>query len=354
MVHEVAGIPFAKKKHEKMRSANPFLGIESDFASRSGFVEMRVKKKRRENLLSDLELVLERGELTGAQAARFRGKLYFTSLTAFGGVGRAPLQALAKRQYGDGRDNVLDEDLRRAVVAMRALLEKLPPRLIPLVDSDRSECIYIWSDAMWEPVRGDDGEALQVFDEVSGESFYIAKATLAFSVYRAWTGTWAHSYKDVGIDILRQLTPGKKTYIGQLEGLAAAAVLHTLPEEWLAGRDGFMWIDNMGAKYSLQKGSARKEDSARIVDSFSKRVASLGFRPWIEYVPSAQNVADLPSRDKWLEYYSVIGADEHGLLPSGERASEWIEMIVPDVSGWSAISSPSSGGRSPRKRRRGK
>jgi hypothetical protein len=103
----------------------------------------------------------------------------------------------------------------------------------------------------------------------------------------------------VGIDILRQLTPGKKTYIGQLEALAAAAVMYTLPEDWLAGRDGYMWIDNMGAKYSLQKGSARKEDSARIVDSFSKRVASLGFRPWIEYVPSAQNVADLPSRDKW-------------------------------------------------------
>ena len=354
MVHEVVGIPFAAKKHEKMRAANPFLGIVSDFEHKPGFVQMRVKKSRREKLLKDLEDVLKSGELTGAQAATFRGKLYFTSLTAFGGVGRAPLQALARRQYSDGDEKRLDDDLRRAVVAMRALLERLPPRLIPLLDSERSECIYIWSDAMWEPARGDDGEALQVFDEVSGESFYIAKATLAFAVYRAWTGTWAHSYKDVGIDILRQLTPGKKTYIGQLEALAAAAVMHTLPEDWLAGRDGYMWIDNMGAKYSLQKGSARKEDSARIVDSFSKRVASLGFRPWIEYVPSAQNVADLPSRDKWSEYYSVIGADEHGFLPSGERASEWIEMNVPDVSGWSTISSPSGSGRSPRKRRRGK
>ena len=354
MVHEVVGIPFAAKKHEKMRAANPFLGIVSDFECKPGFVQMRVKKSRREKLLKDLEDVLKSGELTGAQAATFRGKLYFTSLTAFGGVGRAPLQALARRQYSDGDEKRLDDDLRRAVVAMRALLERLPPRLIPLLDSERSECIYIWSDAMWEPARGDDGEALQVFDEVSGESFYIAKATLAFAVYRAWTGTWAHSYKDVGIDILRQLTPGKKTYIGQLEALAAAAVMHTLPEDWLAGRDGYMWIDNMGAKYSLQKGSARKEDSARIVDSFSKRVASLGFRPWIEYVPSAQNVADLPSRDKWSEYYSVIGADEHGFLPSGERASEWIEMNVPDVSGWSTISSPSGSGRSPRKRRRGK
>ena len=354
MVHEVVGIPFAAKKHEKMRAANPFVGIVSDFERKPGFVQMRVKKSRREKLLKDLEDVLKSGELTGAQAATFRGKLYFTSLTAFGGVGRAPLQALARRQYSDGDEKRLDDDLRRAVVAMRALLERLPPRLIPLLDSERSECIYIWSDAMWEPARGDDGEALQVFDEVSGESFYIAKATLAFAVYRAWTGTWAHSYKDVGIDILRQLTPGKKTYIGQLEALAAAAVMHTLPEDWLAGRDGYMWIDNMGAKYSLQKGSARKEDSARIVDSFSKRVASLGFRPWIEYVPSAQNVADLPSRDKWSEYYSVIGADEHGFLPSGERASEWIEMNVPDVSGWSTISSPSGSGRSPRKRRRGK
>jgi hypothetical protein len=354
MVHEVSGIPFAEKKHERMRGANPFLGIVSDFACRPGFVEMRVKKGRKEQLLKTLDLVLERKELTGAQAASLRGKLYFTSLTAFGGVGRAPLQALAKRQYSGGSDKRLDDDLERAVVAMRDLLDRLPPRLIPLVDSERDECIYIWSDAMWEPLTGDDGEALQIFDEVSGESFYIAKATLAFTVYRAWTGTWAHSYRDVGIDILRQLTPGKKTYIGQLEALAAAAVVHTLPPEWLAGRDGFMWIDNMGAKYSLQKGSARKEDSARIVDSFSKRVASLGFRPWFEYVPSAQNVADLPSRDKWFEYYSVIGADEHGLLPSGKRASEWIEMNVPDVSGWSSISSSASVGRSPRKRRRGK
>ena len=100
--------------------------------------------------------------------------------------------------------------------------------------------------------------------------------------------------------------------------------------------------------------NTQKEDSARIVDSFAKRVASLGFRPWFEYVPSAQNVADLPSRDKWSEYYSVIGADERGMLPSGELASEWIEMVVPDVSGWSSISISSGGGRSSRKRRRGK
>jgi len=97
--------------------------------------------------------------------------------------------------------------------------------------------------------------------------------------------------RDVGIDIIRQLVPGKKTYIGQLQALAAAAVVHSLPEEWLRGRDGYMWIDNMGAKYNLQKGSARKEDSARIVDSFAKRVA---ISPPSHYISSVITVMNAP------------------------------------------------------------
>ena len=193
----------------------------------------------------------------------------------------------------------VDGGMRDAVNSMMALLKRLPPRAIPLVDAGNDSCIYIWSDAMWEPITNSDGEAVQVFDEVTGSSFYIAEATLAFAVYRPWANKWTHSYFNVEIDTIRQMVPGKQTYIGQLEALAAAAVVHTLPAEWLRGRDGYMWIDNMGAKYSLQKGSARKEDSARIVDSFAKRVASLGFRPWLEYVPSKQNLADLPSRGKW-------------------------------------------------------
>ena len=149
------------------------------------------------------------------------------------------------------------------------------------------------------------------------------------------------------------MVPGKKTYIWQLEALAAAAVVYSLPPEWLQGRDGYMWVDNMGAKYQLQKGTARKEDSARIVDSFAKRVAGLGFRPWFEYVPSKQNVADLPSRGKWAEYFSAIGANAAGKLASGEDASEWMDMVVPDFSGWSVVSGASSPTRA-RKRRRGR
>ena len=352
-VHEVVGMPLAEKKHERMRASNPFLGIVSDFARSPGSVVLRVKEQRRKRLLEIIKGVLERGELTGAQAASIRGKLYFTSLSAFGGVGRAPLQALAARQYSASDDIAIGDRLRDALESMCALLRRLPPRVVPLVDKGREQCVYIWSDAMWEPLTDAQGDAVQVFDEVSGESFYIAKATLAFVVYRPWCDKWSHAYRDVGIETIRQMVPGKKTYIGQLEALAAAAAVHSLPESWLAGRDGYMWIDNMGAKYSLQKGSARAEDSARIVDSFSKRVAGLQFRPWFEYVPSKQNVADLPSRGMWAEYYSAIGADAFGKLPSGAAASSKIEMRIPDVATWSVLS---GSGRPPgtRKRRRGR
>ena len=38
------------------------------------------------------------------------------------------------------------------------------------------------------------------------------------------------------------------------------------------------------------------DDSARLVHVFHAAVAALGCNVWIEYVPSASNVADLPSR----------------------------------------------------------
>ena len=143
-VHEILGLPFADKKHEKMRAANPFLGIVSDFAARAGYVVIRVKEARRRKVLALLQRVLDEHVLTGAGAASLRGKLYFTSLTAFGGVGRAPLQVLASRQYGGDGDVGVDEGMEDAIRSMMALLERLPPRAIPLVDAGREDCIYIW------------------------------------------------------------------------------------------------------------------------------------------------------------------------------------------------------------------
>ena len=264
---------------------------------------------------------------------------YRKTLSAFGGVGRAPLQALTRRQYSKARTTELDEGLLAALQEVLRFLPLIPPRSIPLLPSGCERCVYIWSDAMWEPVRDGSGEAVQVFDEDTGESFYIAKATLAFVVYVPWLKKWFHAYGDVDIGVIRQMVPGKKTYIGQLEALAATSVIYSVPSDWLQDRDGFMWIDNMGAKYALQKASSRQDDTGRIVHAFWSQAARVRFRPWFEYVPSAQNVADLPSRGKWSEFYAAIGSG----------SSEELKMVLPGFSTWAEAAS--AGAERKRKRR---
>ena len=87
---QLCGFPFAPKKHERLRYTNAFLGVVSDFTKVCcGYVLLRVKEKRRRRLIDELGQVLASGKLSPAHAARLRGKLYFTTTTAFGGVGRA-------------------------------------------------------------------------------------------------------------------------------------------------------------------------------------------------------------------------------------------------------------------------
>ena len=78
------GLPFSPKKHERCRSANAFLGVMNDFSFLNlGYVLLRIKEKRRRKLRAELKKVLEDGRLTPAHAARLRGKLYFSTCSAF-------------------------------------------------------------------------------------------------------------------------------------------------------------------------------------------------------------------------------------------------------------------------------
>ena len=155
--------------------------------------------------------------------------------------------------------------------------------------------------------------------------------------------------------MIRQLVPGKKTYIGQLESLAAAFVLETLPADMLRGRSAVFWIDNLSAKYGLQKGYSRVEDSGRIINAFKIKQASLQLRAWFEYVPSEQNVADLPSRGAFERMFEVIDA-----VMGGEWECFQYLAVLPRFSTWLAPlasipkrASKRSGSRGSKRRRAG-
>ena len=109
----------------------------------------------------------------------------------------------------------------------------------------------------------------------------------------------------------------KEQYIGQLELLAAVVAYTTFPD-LLAGQHVIHWVDNESAVYALAKGYSGSADSARVVNLFHACVAQLGITPWLEYVGTDDNIADLPSRGEFGLLWTLGGSGSYRttVLPS--------------------------------------
>ena len=112
--------------------------------------------------------------------------------------------------------------------------------------------------------------------------------------------------------VMASFSPDRQTYITQLEALAALAV-YSAEASWrahgvdLRGREVNHFIDNTGALSAFVNGYARATDLARLSNMFWLLAAGMRLRPWLEYVPSLSNIADLPSRDEY-ELLDHLGA----------------------------------------------
>ena len=337
-IFRLIGFPFAPRKHERMRGRNAFLGVVSDFTTAAaGYVLMRVKEKRRRKLIQELEGIRDSKKLSPGHAARIRGKLYFTTSSAFFGVGRPALQAFTARQYAKGANSALTDSLSNSVDFFIELLRKLPAHQVPLYESDERP-LYVWSDAMWELADSVGGATVTAVDDETGELYYVADAAIAFTVFDPEDGTWHECHADVDRDVLRLMVQGKKSYIGQLEALAATAVLSSMPRKRLYGRRMLFWIDNLAAKYGLQKGYSKVDDSGRIINAFRALQSALHLRIHFEYVPSHQNLADLPSRGNFDEMFEVIYlATGVRMVSHGEGKNFFkYDFVLPSFESWKA------------------
>ena len=128
--------------------------------------------------------------------------------------------------------------------------------------------------------------------------------------------------------ILARFRP-RKTYIGQLEALAAVMAYTSLPEIF-TGREVVHFIDNTGALYGLHHGYSGDLDTSGIVHNYYALSLAKGFRTWWAYVPSAANIADYPSRLKWQETIDALRAE----YPDSEISYFSDELVWPDLA-WS-------------------
>ena len=113
----------------------------------------------------------------------------------------------------------------------------------------------------------------------------------------------------------------REQYVGQLEVLAAVAAYTSRPEQ-LRDRDVIHFIDNTGAIFGIAKGYSADLDSARLISVFHTLNAALGANVWFEYVASAANISDLPSRG------------ELDLLLSPPYAARRFDVAWPPTEAW--------------------
>ena len=71
-------------------------------------------------------------------------------------------------------------------------------------------------------------------------------------------------------------------------------------------RKVLFFIDNEGARYAIIKANSASLPLLLIVQLFHACSEHDSCLPWIERVPSASNIADLPSRDRTEEALRII------------------------------------------------
>ena len=165
---------------------------------------------------------------------------------------------------------------------------RLPDVMLRAYDRDCSPPVVVLSDAMFRPPDIGHGAFVVWVPSTAGPGGYLAFADGAAS-------------PEV-IAAVRKLRE-QKTLIMPLEAMSMGApyfcaeILGSIE-----GRDVLHFADNTAANSGVVRGYSAAADLARIAGAMHDQWSILGIDPWVEYVSSASNLADLPSRCEysWL------------------------------------------------------
>ena len=328
------GLGRARRPHERVRSpeldplktqesaaVNTVLGVIADFSTiqTDGAVHFRPTPERVAAILLVFEIALEKGKLLPHEASRLRGKLYFLLSAAYGAIGRAATLPLVQRQYRDTDHSFLPgSELHHSYLFFRALLPRLPDLEMAVVQSSRPPLV-VYTDASFWVAKPRRGECASKHARLRG--------ALGAVVYDPEDGSVrvADSLPDWRL-LLSSWRDDQKTYIAELETLAAIAVYSTFPDLF---RDRAVnhWVDNTVALSALVNGYSGKSSLAKAVNVFYLQTFGLRTRVYFDWVPSKANIADLPSREGWAELAHEL---------RGLRSSPSVPLVAPDVASWSA------------------
>jgi len=262
---------------------------------------LRIKESTRIKVLQLVTKILEEGHFGTGMQAHLSGKLGYVLIDK---AGRAALQPLIDRESDDGR---IDVDQSMSLTFIQRLLDsELPDKVI--FSAQRKPLVtVVFSDASEEPPQ---------------PPSLWPQGRIAFIVYKP-NGAIVYAETLVPAKVFKLVHDlrAREKHICTLETMALIAVyINPGLQEDLRGADVNHFADNTAANGAAIKGYSPAPDIARLVGAYHLRIARLGARIWIEYVPSAANIADMPSRGNF-ELIESIGAKR-------------IPFVFPSMASW--------------------
>lgn len=276
-LHRLLGLDFEELKHQEGCTFNDFLGVSCDLGFVNDLESPRVvfspTERRIDNTLELLTLFETRQRLLPREAESMFGKLQFMFYALARNVGRSALQPLLFRAREiDGAGSAWTTALQEMTLFLRALLHNYPPFVIRLRPRS-DQPLILYTDASSSSARSGLGFVFIDYRSIS----LISDALIPASILELF------------------LRSGNTSIINLCELLAIISAFLTLGNRLRNARI-IVFIDNTSALSWCIHGVSRHPEAARLTHALHLYIASLGCEVFWEYVPSAANPADLPSR----------------------------------------------------------
>ena len=286
------------KKAEPHAASFKVLGVELSLqSSAEGQITVSNKRERVDDLVQKLSDILDKGTLSGAEAASLHGQLNFAQGQYYGCSLKPAMVFLQKILKGGWHDEY-QEDLAVVAVYTVAALRSCPPRVISLTDVTTP--VMVFTDGAYEP-EGDSfiGSAgVVVVDQVLG-----LRRVFEVEVPESLCEHWRRF--------------GAKQLIIYLELWPILVFLASYSKVFEKRRMIF-FIDNNAVRDALIKGSSPICDVFSMLAICSYFISGSHIAAWFTRVASPSNPGDAPSRKMAKLIAEQLGAELCDALKASE------------------------------------
>ena len=202
------------------------------------------------------------------------------------------------------------------------LFRHLPPLCFDFALAKRPK-VVVYTDASFSASRN--GLGVVLIDDACQRRFY-ASGTCPPWLIQSWGERRVANPRPCPADKARRVS-----HIAALELLALLSAVLTFGAQFLRGREIVFFLDNTSAMSAAVHGYARSPDLADISNALHLALAGLTCSAWFEWVPSAANCADVPSRPEDADALAFYLAARLAPWPAGLRLPSLHELRHPSM-----------------------